>query len=174
MISINLRNIAEDVVRLARRQGYVTPREVRDELTSSGLADALWKEVLAQTSPLLTRRAGRFYYPATVSDPVRQAQTHQEEIRRAVRLLIRQHKAASSQEERRCQDRLDFIQPVKVRTEDNREFTLLSRDLSSSGIRLVGTRSLLGQKVRVSFPPVAEGPPCHFVVRILWTLRRGR
>jgi len=107
------------------------------------------------------------------SDSVQRARSQQEDIRRAVRRLIRQHRAAAARVERRGQDRLDYVQPVKVRTEDDREFTLLSRDLSSTGIRLVGTRRLLGQKVRISIPQPEDGPPCHFVVRILWTCAVG-
>ena len=89
-----------------------------------------------------------------------------------MRRLIRQHKAAA-RIERRVEDRLDFIQSVKVRTEDGREHTLLSRDLSSTGIRLVGTVRLLGQKVRVSFAADAGSEPSHFTVRILWTCAIG-
>src|SRR5258708_1455976 len=115
MSSTDLRGVAEQVVRRARRQGYVVPREVREELTLAGLSDALWKDVLALTLPPLALRSGRYYYPAPVSDPVRQAQSQQEDIRRAVRRLIRQHRAAAARVERRGQDRLDFIQPVQVR-----------------------------------------------------------
>ena len=174
MITVNLQCVAEQIVRRARQQGYVVPREVREELTRSGLPDTLWREVIAQTSPPLAVRSGRYYFPAQLSDPVRQAQSQQDDIRRAVRRLIREYKAASSPAERRGQDRHDFIQPVKVRTEDNREFTLLSRDVSRTGIRLIGTRRLLGHRVRVSFPPAnEEGSPTHFVVRILWTCALG-
>jgi hypothetical protein len=50
--------------------------------------------------------------------------------------------------------------------------TLLSRDLSTTGIRLVGTKRLLGQKVRVLIPN-GEGAPLDFLVRILWTCPVG-
>ena len=173
MISIDLQGIAEQIVRRARRQGYVVPREVREELTRAGLSETLWKEVVVRTQPTLARRSGRYYYPTPVNNPVRQALSRQDDVRKVVRRLIRQHKAASKHIERRGQDRFDFIQPVTVRTEDDREFTLLSRDLSSTGIRLVGTRRLLGQKVRISVPQLEEGPPCQFIVRILWTCSLG-
>jgi hypothetical protein len=61
---------------------------------------------------------------------------------------------------------------VKVVTEDGQEFTLLSRDLSATGIRLVGTRRLLGQKVRVIIPG-SDGAAREFLVRILWTCPVG-
>jgi hypothetical protein len=173
MIALNLQTIAEQVVRRARRQGYVVPRDVREELARAGLPETSWKEVLTQTKPALSLRSGRYYFPAPNNDPVRQAQTQQEDVRRAVRRLIRQHRQAAARVERRSQDRLDFIQPVKVHIEDGTEVTLLSRDLSTTGIRLVGTRRLLGHKVRVSIPQADDGPPCVFVVRILWTCAVG-
>jgi hypothetical protein len=70
---------------------------------------------------------------------------------------------------------------VKVRAEDGRECTLLSRDVSATGIRLIGTRRLLGQKVRVSIPrpgaATTDSPRAaagwSFLVRILWTCAVG-
>jgi hypothetical protein len=91
-------------------------------------------------------------------------------LQMAVRVLSEQHQAPPPVE-RRQQERIDFIHPVKVITEDNREMTLLSCDLSATGIRLVGTRRLLGQKVRVVIPTPAgtfDSP-----VRILWTCPVG-
>jgi hypothetical protein len=89
-----------------------------------------------------------------------------------VRDQLRQQQAQSTRVERREQDRVDFIHPVKVVTEDGREMTLLSRDLSATGIRLIGTRRLLGQKVHVLIS-AGEGPPLDFLVRILWTCPVG-
>ncbi len=68
---------------------------------------------------------------------------------------------------------MDFVQTVAVRTEDGEEFTLLSRDLSATGIRLVGTRRLLGHKVHVLVPRPDGEPPYDFLVRILWTCAVG-
>jgi len=173
MITTNLQGVTAQVVRRARRQGYVVPREVREELTQAGLPGEMWKEVVTQTEPLLICRSGRYYFPAPVSEPMRQEMTQQERIRRAVRRLIRAHKEVARVERRR-QDRMDYIQTVRVRTEDGNEFTLLSRDLSSTGIRLVGTRRLLGHKVRVSIPLDNNAEEkCHFMVRILWTCAIG-
>ena len=65
------------------------------------------------------------------------------------------------------------MQSVSVQTEDGRQTTLLSRDLSPTGIRLIGPRSLLGQKVRVVLP-IGEGDgPLTFMVRILWAAAIG-
>jgi hypothetical protein len=54
-----------------------------------------------------------------------------------------------------------------VITEDGREFTLLSRDLSASGIRLIGTRRLLGQRIKVRIGAL------DFQVRVLWACPVG-
>jgi len=60
-----------------------------------------------------------------------------------------------------------------VAAEDGREFPLLTRDLSSTGLRLIGTRRLLGQKIHV-FVPAGEGEGTwDFLVRILWTCPIG-
>jgi hypothetical protein len=172
MISTNLQAVAEQVVRLALRQGYVTAGEVRQELAQAGHPEALWKDVLALARPSLSYRGGRYHYAPPVSARVRVEQSQQRDIHRAVSGLIREHQSAVARVERRGQERLDFIHPVKVRTEDQREFTLLSRDLSPSGIRLLGTRRLLGQKVHVRLPG-ADGASWEFQVRILWTCPVG-
>ena len=57
--------------------------------------------------------------------------------------------------------------------EDGRQFTLLSRDLSPAGIRLVGTRRLLGQRVKIVLPQEDGEQPFTFMVRILWTCAIG-
>ncbi len=174
MTVANLKGIADQVVRRAQRQGYVVPREVRQELTQAGAPDALWKDVVALAQPSLRFRRGRYYYSAPVSDRVRREQSQQLGVRRAVDRLVRDNPAgAVSPVERRSQDRVDFVQTVAVRTEDGEEFTLLSRDLSATGIRLVGTRRLLGQKVHVLVPRPDDEPPYDFLVRILWTCAVG-
>jgi hypothetical protein len=173
MISANLQGVADQVIRRAQRQGYVVPREVRELLVQFGLSDGLWKEVLALASPALKHRRGRYYYHAPVSPRVAREQSHQSDIRQAIRHLIRERRIAASRVERREQDRIDFIQPVEVRTEDGRNFTMLSRDLSTTGIRLIGTRRLLGQKVHVLIPDAHGAGAWSFLVRILWTCPVG-
>ena len=66
-----------------------------------------------------------------------------------------------------------FVQPVTVRTEDGRALTLLSRDLSKTGIRLIGASSLLGRRVEVEVVDSEAGKPARFVVRVLWTCAVG-
>lgn len=172
MISTNLQGVAELVIRQAQRQGYIVPRQVRMVLTEAGISESLWKDVLAMARSSLAFRRGRYYYTAPISDRVRQEQAQQNDIQNTVREIIRRHRACNGVE-RREEDRLDFVQPVKVTTEDGREFTLLSRDLSATGIRLIGTRRFLGQKIRVAIPAADDSTTWEFIVRILWTCSVG-
>jgi hypothetical protein len=172
MTANNLQDVADQIVRRAQGQGYVLPREVREELILANLSESLWKDVLALARSSLSYRRGRYYYTAPVSDRVRAEQSQQQEIQSAIEQLVQQQKTEAGQIERREQGRVDYIQPVKVFTEDNREFTLLTRDLSTTGIRLIGTRRLLGQKVRVLIP-LPDDSRLEFSVRILWTCSVG-
>ena len=171
MSDAELQPIADAVVRRAEQQGFVLPREVRAILSEAGMDESLWKAVLARTP--LRHRDGRYYRPA-ISSRAQREQDQQQAILKAVRQMVRLHRAASRPSERREQARTDFIQPARVRTEDGHEYALLSRDVSATGIRLLGTRRLLGQKVRVIIPrPDSKTAGWTFVVRILWTLAIG-
>ncbi len=167
----NMHEVAGAVVRRAQRQGFVVPRDIRAELTLAGLPENRWKEVVALTRESLNYRQGRYYHIGALSPRLQIEQTHKQQIAKAVRKLIKDYRAASSSAERRQEERIDYVQPVKVQI-DEREFTHISRDLSPTGIRLIGTRGLLGQKVRVSLPQ-EEGAPLTFLVRILWTCAVG-
>jgi PilZ domain len=169
MLPNDLQGIADAVLRRARSQGFVLARDFRQELVQAGHPEDEWKQVLALIAPSLRFRHGRYYYVPPVSDRMRNEQQHLEQVHEEMRQLIEQHQAASRQVDRREQDRIDFIYPVKIQTDDNRELTVLSRDISSTGIRLIGTRGLLGQKIRVALPSPGEGKTHHFRVRILWT-----
>jgi hypothetical protein len=168
-----LQEVADSVVRRAQRQGYVVPREIRAELKQAGLPDDQWKEVVALARRHLNCRQGRYYHIRALSPRMQEEQEHQRLIQRAIRRLIRRHQAVSKPKERRLMDRVDFIHPVTVQMEDGRQFTLLSRDLSTAGIRLVGTRRLLGQKVKVAVPPEEGSQAVTFLARILWTCAIG-
>jgi hypothetical protein len=173
MISTNLQGVADLVIRQAQRQGFILPRQIRTVLSKAGVSESLWKDVLAMARPSLAFRKGRYYYTAPVSERVRREQSQQEAIQKAVRQLIRHHRAAATRLERREEGRIDFVQPVKVRTEDQREYTFLTRDLSATGIRLIGTRRFLGQKIHVSIPAADGSASWEFMVRILWTCAVG-
>jgi hypothetical protein len=175
MVATPLEQVAEAVVRRAQRQGFILPGEIREELTRVGVAETLWKEVVALARSALHYQGGRYHYQGGVSERVREEQDQQRRVQRAVRQVIRRYRQAAQAAlptvQRRRQDRIDFVQPVRVQTEDGRTLTLLSRDVSSTGIRLLGTSRLLGQKIRVWVPPPtpATGEGWSFLVRILWT-----
>jgi hypothetical protein len=167
--SAALSAVTEAVLRRAQRQGFVRPKEIREELRRAGESPTLWKDVLAAARPSLSFRRGRYYYAQLVSERLRQEQDDQATVTRAARQIISRFRDAADNQERRGEERIEFIQPVQVRTEDGRTFTVLSRDLSTSGMRLIGTRSFLGQKLQVRLAPTAESEGWWFVLRILWT-----
>jgi hypothetical protein len=172
MIQNELRGVIESVLRRAQRQGYVVPRDVREELAHAGLAEEQWKDILNQARESLHYRQGRYYYLQPISPRLHEQQSQQQIVFHSVRELIRRHQAARAESERRQQDRVDFIYPARVQTEDNRQFRVLTRDLSPTGIRLLGSRSLLGQKIRVQLSS-SNGRECTFVVRVLWSCSVG-
>ncbi len=173
MTATGLQAITDAVVRRAQRQGYVTPREVRAELGQAGLPVSQWKEVLELARESLHYRQGRYYYLEAVSPRLQQAQSQQEMVANAVRQVIRRHRESSAELERRQQERIDFMHPVQVQTADGRQLNLLTRDLSPTGMRLLATRSLLGQKLRVLLPGPGKGATTGLIVRILWTCAVG-
>jgi hypothetical protein len=173
MESTDLQEVAQSVVRRAQRQGFLRPREIQEELQHFGLDPSRWKEVVAAAQPPLHYRYGRYYYGTTINLRAEKEHRDQQALHHRIRQLIREHRKAQGGHERRRHDRVDFILPVKVQTDDQREMSLLSRDLSTTGIRLIGTRSLLGQKVRVLLPRSDGDEPWTFLVRILWTCTVG-
>jgi hypothetical protein len=169
-----LKEIAESVIRRARNQGFVVSREIREELTGAGISEKHWKDVLALAQSSLHFRQGRYYYISAANSPARNEQNQQRDIHRAVREMLQQYKVQTTEVERRQHGRSHFVQPTKVITSDHRELQVLSRDLSPTGIRLIGTRSLQGQKIRVLIPRIgAEGNPWCFLVQILWSSQIG-
>src|SRR5262249_46155928 len=112
---------------------------------------------------------GRYYFASPVSERLRQEQDHQASLAQTARRIMGQIKEAAGRSERRSENRIDFVHPVQVRTEDGRAFTLLSRDISTSGMRLLGPRSLLGQKVKVCPTGGSDDESWSFVLRVLWT-----
>jgi hypothetical protein len=182
MIMVHLQHVSNEVLRLAQHQGYVVPRDVRKALAVSGISGDFWREVISLAHDALTYRQGRYYYRGTSGSRVPPGDRPQRKLQRVLKEIMRRHKAETSSHERRRQNRIDFIQPVKVITEDGRTLTLLSRDISTLGLCLIGTSSLLGQKVRVEVPlggkggladPGAAGESVSFMVRILWTCAIG-
>jgi hypothetical protein len=163
MAPISVTKVAEAVLRRAQRQGYVVPRDVRTELRVAGLPETEWKAVLEQVGEALLHRQGRYYHKGAYTPRLEQERAQQQAIQKAIKALVKEHRARMSPDERRGQARVDFIQPVTVRTEDGKEHLLLSRDISSTGVRLLGIQQLLRQKVLVMLPG------CNIWARILWT-----
>lgn len=172
-MSQTLQPITEAILRLAKRQGYVLARDVRAELRVAGLLEQHWKEVLELGRSSLVYRQGRYYHKDSFSPRLQKEHAQQHAIQKIIRRLIKQHRLSSKDSERRGQARIDFIHPVKIRTEEGQEVTLLSRDLSATGIRLLGTKRLLGQKVQLDLSAGDGQPPHRIVTRILWTCAVG-
>ena len=173
MNASELQPVADTVLRHAKRQGFVTSRDVRAELRIAGLPEAAWKEAIALVQASLVHRLGRYYHKEAFSPRLQKEHAQQRAIQKAIRRLIKQHRNRNKTDERRGQARVDFIQQVKVRTEDGKEFALMSRDLSATGVRLLGTKRFLGQKVQLDLPSGSDEPACRLVVRILWTCAVG-
>ncbi len=173
MSSQSLQDVADSILRLAKRQGHVTAREIRSEVRLAGLEETAWKDALALVRSSLVLRQGRYYHKEAYNPRVQKEHAQQLAIQKVIRRLIRLHKERAKSDERRGQVRIDFIQPVKIRTEDGAEHTLMSRDLSTTGVRLLGTRRLLGHKIQLTLPSGTDQPPCRLLVRILWTCAVG-
>src|SRR5438045_892662 len=93
MILTELQAVATAVVRLAQRQGYILPQDIRGELTRAGLPEEQWKDVIDLARESLHFRQGRYYFLSSVSPKLRQEQTQQQLIAQAIQRLIRQHRA---------------------------------------------------------------------------------
>jgi hypothetical protein len=172
VITPDMQKVANSLVRRAQRQGWLLPSEIRQELAHTKIPRAKWKRVIALSRECLHYHGGRYYFQPRAGARS-SAEQQQEAIHQSVRRLIRQYRKEHDQHERRHQPRVDFLQPVKVRGEDDRALTLLSRDLSETGIRLISTRSFLGQKLGIELPPTEDGKVARFTVRILWTCAVG-
>jgi hypothetical protein len=173
MTSTDLQLVANTVVRRAQRQGYVIPRDVRAELIEAGLPEMHWKDVLSLARGMLHYRQGRYYSLDAIRPRIQQEQSRQQAIAATIHQVLRAHQARVADEERRQQGRVDFVQPVTVEAEDGRCWNLLSRDLSPTGMRLLATHGLLGQKLRLTFSSPDKEKPLVFVLRVLWTCAVG-
>jgi hypothetical protein len=173
MSLLALQGIADQVIQRARDLGFVVGRDIREALAQAGLAESHWKDVLALAQSSLHHRQGRYYY---VSVPHSRNRNHHQnrEVNQAVRRIIRDYRVGTTDVERRQHGRVPFVQPTRILLPDHREIQLLSRDISPTGIRLIGTRSLQGQKVRVLLPRSENGQGnwC-FLVQILWSSQIG-
>jgi hypothetical protein len=156
----DLQSVAQAVVTRAQRQGYVVPHDIREELTNAGLSGERWKDVVEMSRTSLSYRHGRYYFlppaVARLRARTRQDQSLQQTLRKAIRQVIHQYRKVAIDTERREHDRIQFLEAIKIVTADGRERNLLSRDVSLTGIRVLGTQDLLGQKVKVLIPRAAS------------------
>jgi hypothetical protein len=76
-------------------------------------------------------------------------------------------------EERRRAERISIVQPVKVHRGRARIHLPDARPQSATGVRLVGTRRLLGKKIEVRLDGSDGEPGWCFTVRVLWTCPLG-
>jgi hypothetical protein len=179
MSRTSLQRIADAVRRRAQRDGFVVASQVRAELTEAGLADSQWKNVVKLIGSSLSYRNGRYYYvpsgPSRMRVRVRQDQRRNRAIDRVVRRLIREQRQAEAvMIERRASKRISFVQPIEVRTADGRCLRWVTREVSVSGIRLIGNENLQGQKIQIWVPrPDKTEETYGFVVQVLWGCEVG-
>jgi PilZ domain-containing protein len=168
----DLQPIVDAVTRRAEEQGQLSARQVREELAKANADPRLWKEVLRRAGPTLERRGNHYHFVPRPS-PVRERQAElQERIHNVVHDLVDQYRRAAALHDRREADRIAFQQPVSVRLANDEVHQVVTKDISASGMRLLGSRDLLAQKIRVTVPR-PEGAPCEFLMRIVWTCRVG-
>lgn len=170
-----LEKVVRAVLCSAQRQEFIVPRQIRDELRRAGLPEHCWKEVIHLAGPSLSCRHSRYYFvpsgPTRMRVRARHDQRQLQTIQQAVRSLIRKQRQKDRiHDERRQHKRIDFARLVLIQTEDGRLLHGMSREISLSGIRLVGSVGLLGQKLRVWIPfPEVKNQTFGFLVRILWS-----
>jgi hypothetical protein len=170
MAPTKLHRVVDLLVRRAQGEGFVRTRDIRVEVVKAGLAEEDWENVVALAGAKLVYAKGR-YYPAESTKP--SPDRGRQRIERVAARLIRRYQATTAGEERRHASRIDFIQPIELLMEDGRALTVLSRDLSLTGVRFIASQSLLGQKVHVLLPDDDRGVAYHFLVRILWACAVG-
>lgn len=166
-----LQEITTRVLHRARQQGYILPDEVREELTSAGQDETQWKDVLTLARAFLRYDDGRYWYQPALSEVASLRQSQREAVQDAVRSIITHQRTHAL--ERRGEERIEVVQPVILVDEKDQEHHVLSRDLSVTGIRLLGSRRLLGQKFRLRWPQPNSKTSWVFHVQILWTCAVG-
>ena len=173
-----LRTAARNILRKARQQEFVVPREIREELTRSRLPEQLWREVVNLAGTSLGYRHGRYFYVpvgrSRMQIRIRHEQRHQKAIHRSVRWMIRQQQSEEAVHvERRAHKRSSFCRSLLVQTEDQRLHQFVTREISLSGIRLLCTCCLEGQKVRLWLTFDRDNVTYCLLASILWCAAVG-
>jgi hypothetical protein len=164
--------VKEAILRRAETRGFILPREIREELQRLGLDGQQWREFVRQAGTLLTYRNGRYYYVPAWNEARLREEERQLHVRALLQALLEHHKRSQHRQERRGAERMEVIWPITLILEDGTLHRAVTRDISAAGIRFLGTKSLLGQRViaRLSLGSEQEHV---FAVRILWTCEAG-
>lgn len=166
---------ARAVIDRARQREYLLSGDIRVEAARAGLAEDSWRDVVVAARPALRMVRGRYYYTAPAAQGlrgrVRQEARDLARMRRTVREFLRNGRRQGEAEQRQC-GRLPFVCPVRVVTAAGEELNFISQDVSLSGIRLIGNRSLAAQRVTVEVPK-ARGGAWRFGVAVLWAKTIG-
>src|SRR5262249_11290780 len=99
-----LQQVADAIVRQAQRQGFVLASDIPTERKRASLQGDDWKAVVSLAKNALNYRQGRYYHLGTVSPRLQKEQEQQRVIQKAIRQLLKHHRAAAKQDERRGQD----------------------------------------------------------------------
>jgi hypothetical protein len=170
IMSSDLRTVTQMVLNRAKAQGYVVAREIREELEHAGQPATRWKDVVREAGESLSLSHGRYHYVSRIRVRMREDHRQLKRVKGAARDLIRKYKRGSAERERRSFRRIHFIIPVKAQLPNGKEITLVSQDISLTGVRLLGTADLLGQKIRLFMPSIDHGGgQWCFLVHVLWS-----
>src|SRR5262245_4251661 len=88
LVAPSLQDVANAVVLRAQSQGFVRPKEIREELERAGESKTLWKDVVKLARASLSFQRGRYYYASPVSERLRQENLQRETIARATGQLM--------------------------------------------------------------------------------------
>lgn len=171
MTTPDLQAVAKSILLLAENNGFVVPRDVRNELKAVGLPETDWKKIIEYLRESLNYRQGRYYFIKPSSPRLVKQKSSQDAIRSAVESLMENTSVLPVDNNRRQETRHNFPFPIQAQSEDGENFTVLGRDLSSTGIRIVSGKSLLGRKLVLCL----KNSTNHFdreislLTRIVWT-----
>ncbi|GBD35923.1 hypothetical protein HRbin36_01038 [bacterium HR36] len=160
------------VLQRAETRGYILPQEIQQELRRLGLGTRLWRQFIERAGSFLTYQNGRYYYVPSLTGNRLHEEERQLHVRALLQALIDSCKRSQHHVERRSADRVEVYWPVTLTLEDGTAHRAVTRDISVSGIRFLGSRSLLGQRIVVRLT-LNNGHEHVFSVRILWTCEVG-
>jgi hypothetical protein len=169
-----LETLTEAILRRAEEKGSLAAREIRQELVRVGAKEDQFKEVIDKAGERLELRQGRYYYLPMTSPRRKEQELQQQEVLSAIQNLVLQYrrKAGALPLDRRESGRVELFQPISLLINSKETHRVLIRDISVTGVRLLGCWDLLGQKVQFSLAH-PDGSRVEFVVRIVWTCQVG-